>query len=149
TGSDFTPVAEKRAAGNPGRNNYDLADDLSDVIGSVFYYRLKMLDIDGKFTYSSIVLIKKDAKAINGITINPNPIISGTTSARFTANRSTTVDLKVLDISGKLMLQQKNRVAEGNNSITINSLDKLNPGVYFLQMINDGESSVIKFSVAR
>ncbi len=149
TGSDFTPVAEKRASGNPGRNNYDLADDLSNVTGSAFYYRLKMLDIDGKFTYSSIVLIRKDAKAINGITINPNPIISGTTSARFTASRSTTVDLKVLDISGKPVLQQKNRVAEGNNSIMINSLDKLNPGVYFLQMINDGESSVIKFSVAR
>jgi hypothetical protein len=39
-------------------------------------------------------------------------------------------------------------VAEGNDSVTVANLDKLNPGVYFLQMINNGESSVIKFSVA-
>lgn len=148
TGADFMPVAEKRAAGNPGRNSYELTDDLSAVAGTIFYYRLKMLDIDGKFTYSSIVLIKKDAKTINGIAINPNPIISGVTTVRFTSTRSATVDLKVVDISGKVLLQQKNRITEGNNSVTVSNLDKLNPGVYFLQMINDGESSVIKFSVA-
>lgn len=149
TGADFMPVAEKRPAGNPGRNSYELTDDLSAVAGTVFYYRLKMLDIDGKFTYSSIVLIKKDAKTINGIAINPNPIISGATTVRFTSTRSATVDLKVVDISGKVLLQQKNRITEGNNSVTVSNLDKLNPGIYFLQMINDGESSVIKFSVAR
>ena len=36
-----------------------------------------------------------------------------------------------------------------NNSISINNLDKLHPGTYILQMINEGESSVIKFSVTR
>lgn len=149
TGSNFISVGEKRFAGNSGRNNYEFTDDLSAVDGTVFYYRLKMLDIDGKFTYSSIVLVRKDAKKINGIAINPNPIVSGATTIRFTSSQSTTVDLKVVDISGKLLLQQKNKVAEGNNSIAINNLDKLQPGMYLLQMINDGEASVIKFSVSR
>ena len=149
TGTDFIPVAEKKAAGNTGRNNYELTDDLGSSTGNVFYYRLKMIDIDGKFTYSSIVIIKKDARRINGIAITPNPIISGATSVRFTSNHSTTVDLKVIDISGKTLMQQLNKVTEGNNNLTINNLDKLQPGIYLLQMNNNGESSIIKFSVAR
>ena len=149
TGSNFTTVGEKRYAGTPGRNNYEYADDLSAIDGSVFYYRLKMLDTDGKFTYSAIVLVKKEAKKINGIAISPNPIISGATTIRFTSSQSTTIDLKVLDISGKLLMQQKSKVVDGNNSIAISNLEKLQPGMYILQMINEGESSVIKFSVAR
>jgi hypothetical protein len=149
TGANFVTVGEKRYAGTPGRNNYDFNDDLSAVDGSVFYYRLKMLDTDGKFTYSAIVLVKKEAKRINGIAINPNPIVSGATTIRFTSSQATTIDLKVMDISGKLLMQQKSKVVDGNNSITINNLEKLQPGLYILQMINEGESSVIKFSVAR
>lgn len=149
TGSDFAPVGEKRASGRTGRNNYDYDDDLTTASGSIFYYRLKMVDIDGKFTYSPIVLVKKEAKTINGITISPNPIASGSTSVRFTASRPTTVDFKVVDISGKIVLQQKSKAYDGNNTITISNLDKLKPGTYVLQMMNEGESSVIKFSVTR
>ena len=143
------PLAEKRANGNARRNNYELPDDLSSVAGTVFYYRLKMLDIDGKFTYSSIVIIKKDEKTINGIVINPNTIISGATTVRFTSTRSTTVEFKVIDISGKILMQQINKASEGNNSIVVTNLDKLQPGIYLLQLNNNGEASVIKFSVAR
>ena len=34
-------------------------------------------------------------------------------------------------------------------SITIDNLDKLKPGTYILQMMNDGESLIAKFSVTR
>ena len=54
SGSDFAPVAERIAKGKNGRNEYEILDDLTAATGNNFYYRLKMLDIDGKFTYSSI-----------------------------------------------------------------------------------------------
>src|SRR5690606_1300296 len=79
-GADFVAVGEKRASGNAGRNQYDWSEDLSNVNGSTFYYRLKMVDIDGKFSYSSVVMVKKDSKAINGITISPNPVASSATT---------------------------------------------------------------------
>ncbi len=149
TGSDFAAIGERKAYGKTGRNDYDFSDDLSTATGSNFYYRLKMLDIDGKFTYSSIVMIKKEASRINGITINPNPIVKGATTVRFTAAKAGMADFKVIDLSGKMVLQQKNKIFEGNNSVPITNLDKLQPGTYILQMINDIESSVIKFSVTR
>jgi hypothetical protein len=149
TGSDFAAIGERKAYGKSGRNDYDYSDDLSTATGSNFYYRLKMLDIDGKFTYSNIVMIKKEASRINGITINPNPIVKGATTVRFTASAAGMVDFKVIDLSGKMVLQQKTKIFEGNNSVPISNLDKLKPGTYILQMINNNESSVIKFSVTR
>ena len=94
-------------------------------------------------------MVKKEAKAISGITINPNPVISTATSVRFTSRRSTSVEFKVIDISGKTVLRQTNKVYDGNNSVTIGNLEKLQPGTYILQMISEGESSIAKFSVTR
>jgi hypothetical protein len=55
----------------------------------------------------------------------------------------------VVDISGKVVAQQQNKVYPGNNSITINNLERLQPGTYVLQVINEGELSVVKFSVVK
>ena len=145
---DFTPIAERMAKGS-GRNEYEMVDDLSTASGSNFYYRLKMLDIDGAFTYSAIIMVKKEAKTISGITISPNPVISTATTIRFTSRRSTSVEFKVVDITGNTVLRQVNKVYDGNNSITIDNLDKLRPGTYILHMMNDGEASIAKFSVTR
>jgi len=149
SGRDFSPIAERMAKGKNGRNEYDWIDDLTTATGNDFYYRLKMLDFDGKFSYSPIIMVKKEAKSISGITINPNPVISTATSVRFTSRRSASVEFKVIDISGKTVLRQINKVYDGNNSVTIGNLKKLQPGTYILQMISEGESSIAKFSVTR
>ncbi len=148
-GSDYSSVGEKIPLGGAAKNSYELNDDLNSVNGSTFYYRLKMLDKDGVFKYSSILLIKKDAKALSGISVSPNPVRSGTNTVRFSAPSNAVIDIRVVDISGKLVLQQQNKVYEGNNSISINQLDKLPPGIYVLQMLNEGNVSVAKFSVVR
>lgn len=147
-GSGFIALAEIKGTG-VGQNQYAWSDDLSAVDGSTFYYRLKMLDVDGKFSYSGVVMVKKDEKLINGISISPNPVSSGTTTLRFSSMKAAYVELKVVDLSGKVLLQQKNKITAGNNSVPVNNLDRLQPGMYLLQMIHEGESSVIKFSVAR
>jgi Secretion system C-terminal sorting domain len=148
-GSDFVAVGEKTPLGGTSKNSYELNDDLNSVNGSNFYYRLKMLDKDGVFKYSSVLLIKKDAKALSGISVSPNPVRSGTNTVRFSSPANALIDIRVVDISGKIVLQQQNKVYEGNNSISINQVDKLPPGIYVLQMLNEGNVSVAKFSVVR
>lgn len=148
-GRDFAAIGDQPGYGKSGRSEYSYTDDLSAQTGTNFYYRLKMLDIDGKFTYSSIVVIRKEATGLNGISVTPNPVVKGATSVRFTAQRAGTVDFKVVDLMGKTVMQQKAKVFEGNNSVAIANLEKLQPGTYILQMVNENESSVIKFSVTR
>src|SRR4029079_1169511 len=137
------------ASNGLGRLNYLHADDLSAVKGNVFYYRLRMVDQDGQFKYSNVIMIRKESKNINGISLSPNPVTGGVATIRLTASANHVVSFKVIDMNGKLILQQQNKVYEGNNSISINNLDRLQTGMYVLQMANGDETTNIKFSVAK
>jgi hypothetical protein len=51
-------------------------------------------------------------------------------------------------MSGRVVLRQQNNVSEGINSIAIANLDRLQPGMYVLQMNNGGVVNVTKFTIA-
>jgi Secretion system C-terminal sorting domain len=147
--SDYISIGTKSAANAGSLQNYQFTDDLSTASGIVFTYRLKMVDIDGQFKYSNVIMIRKETKNIKGISINPNPAINGMTTVRFTASASGSFDVRIVDLSGKIVLQQQNKVTEGNNSISINGLDRLPPGMYVLQMSDGNEAQSAKFTIAR
>lgn len=150
TGAGFKTIGFKTStSSNSSRQSYQYGDDLSNVAGNVFYYRLKMVDRDGQFKYSNVIMVRKDAKGINGIALNPNPVINGMATVRFTASAASIVNFRVVDMSGRLVLQQQNKIYDGNNSISLNNLDRLQPGVYLLQMVNGQDMTTIKFNIAR
>jgi hypothetical protein len=147
--AEFNTIAFKTASNGSGRLNYQHADDLSAADGNTFFYRLKMVDQDGKFKYSNVIMIRKESRSINGISINPNPVTGGMATVRLTSSATNGVTFKVIDMNGKVVLQQQNKVYEGNNSISINNLDRLQAGIYVLQMANGDEMTSVKFSVAK
>ncbi len=146
----FANIASKNAMGSTSRSTYQHADNLAPVASAVVYYRLKMVDIDGKYKYSSVVMVRKGERSITGITINPNPVVtSELATIRFSANGPATVAIRVMDLNGKVVLQQENKVFEGVNSVPVNNLSKLLPGNYVIQMINGVEINAVKFTVTR
>ncbi len=150
-GSSFASIGSKLAqpGGFDSRKQYNHFDDLSAVSGDVFYYRLKMVDADGKFKYSNVIMIRRDQKAISGLLISPNPVYNGAATIRFSARTTASVEVRVMDMTGRTVLQQQNKVYEGNNSIAVNNLDRLQPGMYVLRLINGDDISVVKFSVTK
>ena len=113
-------------------------------------YRLKMVDIDGKFKFSNIILIRRDAKSMNGISISPNPITGNSSSTvRMTAVTAGKIDLRVIDMSGKIVLQQQSRVSEGSNSISVNNINRLQTGIYTVQVVHNDEIMNTKISVIK
>lgn len=148
--SDYSSIASKTALGNTGRSAYQHSDNVTSLTDDVIYYRLKMVDIDGNYKYSNVLMVRKEKKMISGIIINPNPVLSGdAVTLRFEATASSMVTLRIVDMAGRQVLQQQNRVNEGANSIQVNSLGKLQPGIYIIQMSNGEELSAIKFAVVR
>ena len=145
---DYSSVGTKATNGSNGRSDYEFNDDLSSESGNIFYYRLKIVDRDGKYAYSKVVLIKKDSRSINGITISPNPITNGTVTVRMTSSVRGAAELQVTDLSGRILIKQTQKIYEGNNAITMN-VQKLQPGIYTMQM-KDGDATVTaKFSIVR
>lgn len=149
-GAGYLEIANKTALGNVSQSEYQHTDNISALTEDVIYYRLKMVDVDGHYKYSNVLMVRKEKKTISGITINPNPVLSGdAATVRFEATASSMVILRIIDMAGRQVLQQQNRVNEGANSIQVNSLGKLQPGIYIIQMSNGEELSAIKFVVVR
>ena len=151
-GVNFTSIVNKNATGDlSSRATYVYGDNMTSFGANyAVYYRLKMIDLDGKFSYSNIILIRKDGKAITDIRVIPNPLIKGSIATiRFEASERATVNLNVLDMSGRTVLRQQNNVEQGTNSVPLNNFTTLQPGTYILQM-NDGVNvQTTKFIIAK
>lgn len=150
-GTHFSNIAMKAAAGNPSdRVTYQHEDNLANTFGNTFYYRLRMVDVDGSFKYSNVVMIQRNEKSVSGISISPNPISVGSeATARISASTKGTIDLSVVDMAGRIVLTQQNKVNEGVNSIAIRNLERLQPGTYILKSNNNGVIELTKFTVVR
>jgi hypothetical protein len=147
--SAFAKIGSKVSNHFSGRSAYQFEDNLSQISDNVFYYRLKMVDIDGHFEYSKVISVRKDLKGIKSVIISPNPVVNGNATAKISVAERGTISLRVIDAVGKVVLQQTNTVNQGLNSISINNADRLAPGLYLLQVINGKEISTAKVSVNR
>jgi hypothetical protein len=56
---------------------------------------------------------------------------------------------RVLDVTGKTLLSQNNRVAAGSNAITVNSISRMAAGTYNVQVIFDGQVYNQKLVIAK
>ena len=150
SGADYIIVDSKQANGNAGRSAYSSSDNISSLTDAVVYYRLRMVDVDGKFKYSNVIMVRKEKKTITGISLSPNPVIStANATVRFEAASNTVVSLRVMDMAGRQVLAQQNNVTGGTNSIQVNNLNRLQPGLYIIQLVNGNELSSFKFSVVQ
>ncbi len=151
-GSNYTNVASKLALPGSGKLTYQQIDDLSgpDAIGNVFYYRLKMVDLDGRYSYSNVVMIRRDQKAVSGLLLSPNPVVNtNTLTIRLSANNNSTAQVKIVDLSGRILHQQQNILVDGINSITVNEMSRLQAGTYFVQVLIGEEVLNSKFTIVR
>jgi len=150
SGADYIIVDSKQANGNAGRSAYTSSDNISSLTDGVVYYRLRMVDVDGKFKYSNVIMVRKEKKTITGISLSPNPVIStANATVRFEAASNAVVSLRVMDMAGRQVLSQQNNVTGGTNSIQVNNLNRLQPGLYIIQLVNGNELSAFKFSVVQ
>ncbi len=132
-GNSFTSVGTVNATGS-GNNNY-YYDDAVTLNGTV-YYRLKMVDKNGKFTYSNI--IKFSNKQTNTITVYPNPIEATTTLQLNDVTLIGTV-ASIQNMNG----QTVKTVALKTNFQAI-SLQEFPAGIYFLRTVNGQSLKLIK-----
>lgn len=114
-------------------NNYSATDETPAA--GINFYRLKMIDNDGRFTYSYVV--KVDATKKYSIQVIPNP--AHDFIQLIGANSSTQIQL--VDATGKTVRRFTN-TADG-----IFNVSGLSKGMYLLQMINAKEIETQKIII--
>jgi len=131
-GANFTKLGNVVAAGaSSNKRNYTF-NDIKPVPG-INYYRLKMVDKDGKFVYSNIVTVNVSIKGNALSTIYPSPFTDkiNITVAIETATRA---EVEIFDNTGKLAVKYTTAVSKGINNIIIENLDKLARGIYIIKV---------------
>lgn len=135
-GRSFTQIGSVQAqnATAAAVSSYGLLHT-SPVIGQN-YYRLKMVDKDGKYVYSGVVIVDFGANA--EIRVFPNPFTTGLNiTVPGTASGKNVV--RVLDASGKVVLQQS-----FNGSGVLLDVSNLAAGSYVVQVNGDTKSQTFK-----
>jgi hypothetical protein len=146
----FEKIAVVKSAGDQnGRASYQVTDDLKNVSGSAFVYRLKMVDNNGTYRYSNTVVLRKDITSLKGIRLSPNPVVNKSATLQLESPIAGTVQIRITDMTGKIALQQQTQIAQGINNISVQQLDKLNHGNYIMQVILNGEMKHIKLIVGQ
>ncbi len=124
-GSSFSQVGEVTAKGS-GNNNYGFTDAYTGEDG-ILYYRLKMIDKDGSFSYSKVVNINfGNSKSFS---IVPNPAKDFAT-----INFNKTVvkaKIEVYDITGKQVITQ---LLSGSTSTYKLNTQFLKSGLYVIKV---------------
>ncbi|MBC8035163.1 MAG: T9SS type A sorting domain-containing protein [Chitinophagaceae bacterium] len=121
-GAEFTAIGKVNAAGNSiNRNTYTFT--AAGAGNQLTYYRLKIVDIDGKSEFSKIVKIDK-ADIVTSFKISPNPV-SNILNIKDLSGTST--EISITDMSGRIV--EKIRISGSTSTI---DLSKLARGKYFI-----------------
>ncbi len=108
------------------------------------YYRLKMIDIDGKATYSPIVAIINSSTGAELVGIYPT-VVQDEAFVSVAASRSTKMQLNITDMSGRIIKTINQAVASGSSLISINTAT-LSTGVYNITGMLDGvQTKTLRF----
>ncbi|MBL0355994.1 MAG: T9SS type A sorting domain-containing protein [Chitinophagaceae bacterium] len=142
-GNNFETFATTTAKGNTTINNYQGTDDLFFYHYKTIYYRLKMVDINGTYKYSTIVMITLDVAVKNSIKAWPLPFTNNLNIA-YTSDTDETVKISIHSINGAAVTTISSNVKKGNNVINLNQAQSILPGTYLLTISNSTKAQTIK-----
>jgi PQQ-dependent dehydrogenase (s-GDH family) len=125
-----------------GSFNYSLTDnDAVNQSSQRLYYRLRMVDIDGRFKYSTIISVSMPF--ITGkLTISPNPVFNDL-KVSLSSPADGRLHWKIMDNAGRMMMKGTQQVTKGTNNFTIN-MNRLPAGSYYLDVTGAGNDQKVK-----
>ncbi|MBC7829460.1 MAG: T9SS type A sorting domain-containing protein [Chitinophagaceae bacterium] len=126
-GRTFTDIGNLQAAGNSVQTiSYSFSD--RQLTNSGAYYRLKLVDLDGSFTYTKIIYINNGQVSLGQLSVFPNPFRS---EVQLKGISSSDVNRKNVKIYNAMGMEVNYRVL-GGNAITIDPA--LPKGVYIIRV---------------
>ncbi len=136
-GENFAKIGFVEGAGTTIETKNYSFDDRDVQRGTVYYYRYKQLDFDGRHTYSNvaqaILPTLKDDRALGALTVYPNPF-KNTVTFNYALNKPARLTLEIYDLNGKLVTTPfKNLEAKTSGEKSVD-LSSLSPGVYVYRL---------------
>ena len=136
-GNSFTTIGTMNGNGTSSlQHDYAFTD--KQPLNGVSYYRIKQVDLDGRFTYSVVIAIRFGGGS-SYTAVYPNPA-KDLLHLQF-GGKEKTVTVNIFDAAGKLIESQRK---ENQPVIDIN-ISKLASGIYYLEASDGKVSGKTKF----
>jgi Secretion system C-terminal sorting domain len=135
-GINYVKIAEKAAAGNSTSDiNYSYLDP--NMTAKTYYYRLRMVDIDSRFTYTNIAIVRKSS--VKSIRVFPNPVTEYMNIEFSNAKGAYTVSL--FNQAGQEVQSRKTDI---NSTVQYVRIEKgsLLTGMYYVRITNTSTGEV-------
>ncbi|GMU84946.1 MAG: hypothetical protein AMXMBFR48_01880 [Ignavibacteriales bacterium] len=141
-GESFTSVSFVEGKGNTAElSRYTYTD--KDVTPGVYTYRLKQIDFDGTFSYSTEVEVNVEIPGVFELAQNyPNPFNPSTT-IKFALPKDANVTLSVYSVLGEKVATIINGSLKAGNHVVNFDATKLSTGLYIYKL-EAGEFSATK-----
>ncbi|MEI6628018.1 MAG: T9SS type A sorting domain-containing protein [Alphaproteobacteria bacterium] len=133
---NFSEIGSVDAKNVKGTNGYAFE---TAAPTATTYYRLKMINKNGSFTYSSIVALNGNV-AIKKLTAFPNPAVNSITISHELAIAGALI--KILSVDGKAVLATAVKIGAIQTSIDVSKFAK---GSYIVSFENNGAKTITQF----
>jgi hypothetical protein len=126
-GTSFAPINAFTASKVRCASAFDFTDE--NPLSGNNYYRLKIIDVDGKYSYSSIVLLTQKTAHFDLVSLNPNVVSSQTAILKINTPVKEIVTIVLSDFSGRFIQNQAVALQIGSNQIPVQTVG-LAAGIY-------------------
>jgi trimeric autotransporter adhesin len=141
-GRNYSAIGSVASANSPGIHYYDFTDANITSLGIAdFYYRLKQTDIDGKYTYSNIVVLSVTCGK-SFVLLYPNPV-NDKINMTINVSQKEKMQWQLTDNMGRRIKAGSYDLSPGSMAVSID-IANLSSGMYLIQLNSAYLQKVIK-----
>lgn len=130
-GFEFSPIVNIKSLGNNNNSNQNYTYLDSILTNSITYYRLKQVDVNGKFTYSKIIAITIKEQVEIKTFPNPTQSILNLVCTDFENKKLT---YQIVNIKGEIL--ETNLI---KSNVTVVQLANKPVGLYIIQLLKNNQ----------
>lgn len=136
-------VVGKLPGTNPGSGEANYTFTHHGITGPLYYYRIRQVDIDGRFTYSKILTISTGRREDQMVLLNNGGF--GEIGVSIYNKQAGNATIMMVDAAGHQLYRQKLKLNTGNNIVSMPDPFTA-AGLYYLILIRDnGSKTVAKY----
>lgn len=141
-GRNYSAIGAVMAYNTAGTHSYNFTDIQVNLLSTdILYYRLKQVDIGGRYSYSGIVALSLSNKNIT--LLYPNPVQDKLTLL-ITTGKSEKLQMSIIDNTGRVIRKKELNISAGSISTQWN-IHGLATGVYSLRIEGEGIHQNMRF----
>ncbi len=139
-------VTRGKVNGN-GSTSFSHSYEYNDVLNTssaIVYYRLKIIDTDGKYGFSKIVAIRlKGSLNVENFNVFPNPFITDL-KVSVSSGSDVMATFRIISFEGKEMMNRKISLQKGDNIVVLKDFGTLTIGNYILEVTTPTDKFIKK-----